>query len=163
MAEPACSSLARRLYIASRCCSLDHTSDNFVPLHPLLLETYPAADLSHHPSSAITANENMLHVRTKRPAISLQTWVACSCRAGPSRIQHSLPAHRTFYSDLYENEGHLFDLHRDEGRPTVQASGFNSRTQQQSRFSTSRPSAYEVERQMQRVSKFAPSGTRLGL
>lgn len=86
------------------------------------------------------------------PSIPSRSWLAPAlAKAGSSRI-----AHRTFYSDLYENEGHLFDLHRDEGRPTLTPSSFNNHarpnTQQGHRFSTNHRSAYEVERQMQRVS-----------
>ncbi|SPO32808.1 uncharacterized protein UTRI_05682_B [Ustilago trichophora] len=96
----------------------------------------------------------MLLTTPRRPSILVRSWLATSARAGSSRIALQ-SHHRTFYSDLYENEGHLFDLHRDEGRPTVNSSPFgsNSRpsTQQSHRFSTSHRSAYEVERQMQRV------------
>lgn len=96
----------------------------------------------------------MLFSSPRRPSIRLRGCPALNSRAGPSRISHH--THRTFYSDLYENEGHLFDLHRDEGRPTVTpspfSSGSRSGTQQSHRFSTSHRSAYEVERQMQRVS-----------
>lgn len=95
----------------------------------------------------------MLIVTRRRPSIRTPSWLAPALtKAGSSRI-----AHRTFYSDLYENEGHLFDLHRDEGRPTLTPTSFNNNarpnTQQGHRFSTSHRSAYEVERQMQRVSR----------
>lgn len=99
--------------------------------------------------------DNMLQSTLRRPSIPVRSWLAPNSRAGSSRI--ALPSYRTFYSDLYENEGHLFDLHRDDSRPTVTPSPFNSNArsgaqQQQSRFSTSHGSAYEVERQMQKVS-----------
>ena len=97
----------------------------------------------------------MLHTTPKRPSIPLHIWVARKSRTGSSRI--AVVARRTFYTDLYENEGHLFDLHRDEGRPSVSASpiGTSSRShaQQHSRFSTSRETSYQVERQMQKVSR----------
>ncbi|SPO30218.1 uncharacterized protein UTRI_05682 [Ustilago trichophora] len=99
----------------------------------------------------------MLLTTPRRPSIPMRSWLPANAsqnaRAGSSRIALQ-SHHRTFYSDLYENEGHLFDLHRDEGRPTVNSSPFGSNlrptTQQSHRFSTSHKSAYEVERQMQR-------------
>ncbi|GAC98292.1 hypothetical protein PHSY_005885 [Pseudozyma hubeiensis SY62] len=95
---------------------------------------------------------NMLHKTPTRPVFSLRGWLAGSHRTRSTRLSSPTWPHRTFYSDLYENEGHLFDRQRDEGRSASTTSPFNSRTQQSSRFSTSHPSAYELERQMHRVS-----------
>lgn len=99
----------------------------------------------------------MLHRMLQRRSIAPKRWLARSTR--PAQICAPMQ-HRTFYSDLYENESHLFDLHRDEGRPTVASSSsasssFHSRAQQSLRFSTSHTSAYEVDRQMHRVSTAA--------
>nr|CDI55743.1 hypothetical protein BN887_06216 [Melanopsichium pennsylvanicum 4] len=95
----------------------------------------------------------MLLTTTRRPSLPVSGWLAPDTRQGSSRLAHA--PHRTFYSDLYENEGHLFDLNGDEGRPTVSCTPFSSsarpKKQQSSRFSTSNRTAYDVERQMQRL------------
>lgn len=97
--------------------------------------------------SAYGSNAIMLLVSTsRRPCLRVQRLF----RPGSNSIR--LPSCRSFYSDLYENEGHLFDRNRDENRSSTSVTSPSPFQNQHSRFSTSQRSAYEVERQMHRVS-----------